>query len=128
MVALDLLTPALNTQFPSTRLSFQIQSSLFISLPHFHPRFSLLIPIFLFSFCCPSARCHLSYIYPVTSLLCWPFCLLSHALRKSPITHALLFPVLTNAGVRPGTRQVCHKQVGGTGREREGMQDNAGNS
>lgn len=27
---------------------------------------------------------------------------------------------MTNASVRPGTTQVCHKQVGGTGREREG--------
>lgn len=108
-VALDLFTPASNTNFPSTSLSFQLcpytlsksdpPSKFFIS-------YSVFPPLILLSFCPlqPLLRSFL-LVYPLPS----------PAQSKSPITRALLLPLLTNAGVR----QVCHKQVGGTGRERK---------
>lgn len=120
-VDLDLFTLASNTHLPSTSLAFQLCP---YTLSKFNRLFSfprlIFIPIyFLFRF--PHAvRLSTS---PVGLSLCEPFSLSSRA----PITCALLLPLLTNTGVRPGITQVCHKQVGGTGRERKGTQDDAGN-
>lgn len=136
-VALDLYTPASNTQFPSASLSFQLCPC---TLSKFNPLFSFprcivtLILHFLFYFP-PLPLLSICPLPPLPRSSCWfiaglafPSPLPSPAQSKSPITRALLLPLLTNTGVRPGTTQVCHKQVGGTGREREGTQDDTGNS
>lgn len=101
--------------------AFPSPNSIFSSLFFFPVSFSFLFFIsystsLLFS-SCPSVHCHpfLSHFSGLVYL-----CVSLPASSKSPITCALLSSLLTNANVRFGTRQVCHIQVSGTGREIEG--------
>lgn len=107
-VALDLLTPASNTHLltfpynthsPNSNLPPPFPASF---SPHFFISYSGFPPLLLLSFC---------PLPPLPRFLGW--------FIESPITRAQLFPLLTNTGVRPGTTQVCHEQVGGTVREIE---------
>lgn len=113
---LALFTLALNTHLPSISLALHLcpkhypNSIIFSPFPELI--FILIHFLFLFFSCSPSV--HL-FLILVGFSLCKPFSVPSCA----PIRGALLLPLLTNASVRPSTTQVCHKQVGGTERERE---------
>lgn len=108
--ALDLLT---HTNYPATSHFINLdpdplsKCNFLLFLPHFQPHSSFLI---LFSSSPPAVPSYPTLVY--------------HSLSFFPVLRqqlpTMLFPLLTNSGVRPGTTQVRHEQVGGSGREREG--------